>query len=462
MKKISKIVGYCVIALLFAVALSSCKKKAQADPVETTIRVWSFEDEDVWKPIIKSYSQKNKGYSIVYTKQALDDQYENKVLNSILSGQGPDVWAMPNDWVYRHKDKLFPISTAKAITTIGLDKYTPAIKESVFIDNKIYALSPYTEPMIVYYNDEIFKQAVKDFNAGNTGKDNASARQEADKLLDKPPLTWTDFASAAQMLTKKDESGNIELSGVAMGTSDVSISSDILYLLMLQNETKIVADNLKAATFNLPQQTPQDTEDTPGKRALDFYSSFADPASDNFSWDGSLGNEIDAFANGQVAMIFGYDSFRNYFSQKYPNFRYKRAAVPQLTNDYTKSVDYAKFNVFGVTALTAKYTNKPGKCWGLIQLLAGGSASDFNSALNVPSSKINSNTDTKFDDRDTTNPEKISLRTAQSFVKGRYPNEFDQAIKDMIAGVVDGTQDSKTALDLTANNITQILTKETW
>lgn len=461
MKKISKVISYCAIALLFGVALSSCKKNTPADPAETTIRVWSFEDEDVWKPIIKSYSQKNKGYSIVYTKQALDDQYENKVLNSILSGDGPDVWAMPNDWVYRHKDKLLPLSTAKAIQTIGLDKYTPAIKESVFIDNKIYALSPYAEPMIVYYNDEIFKQAIKDFNTENTGKENAAVRAEASKLLDKPPLTWTDFAQAAKMLTKQDESGNIEISGAAMGTSGVSASSDILYLLMLQNETKIVADNLQAATFNLPQQTPKDTEDTPGQRALDFYSSFADAASDNYTWDGSIENEIDAFAEGQVAMIFGYDSLRNYFSQKYPNFRYKRAAVPQLTNDYTKSVDYAKFNVFGVTALTAKYTNKPAKCWGLIQLLAGDSASDFNSALNVPSSKIN-DLEIKFDDRDTANPEKISLRTAQSFIKGRYPNEFDQAVRAMIDGVVDGSEDSKTALDLTANNLTQILTKGSW
>lgn len=467
MKRFTRTFGYILMALFFSVALSGCGKiKTPPDPKLTNILVWSFEDEDVWKPIAKNFASKNKNYSLTYQKQTFDSTYENRVLNAILSNQGPDVWNMPNDWVYRHKDKLFsvPINPSSKDVNVGIGQFNSSVVNSVVFDNQVYALSSYSEPLIVYYNPKIFEQTLSDFNKENSGSDNSEARKEASRLLREVPGTWTDFTLAVNMITKLNSDGGIELSGAGLGTDQISNSADILYLLMLQNETKVVADDLKQASFNLPAGTPKDTSDLPGLRALDFYTSFADPMSENYSWDASIGDNVEAFANGKTAMIFGYSSLQNYFAQKYPDFKFRRTSVPQLTSDSSKIIDYARFNAFGVSAFTNKYygKGKTDKCWELIKLITSGSSySSFNSAQKVYTSQ-KSKGEADFNNRSTSNPDSVELITAKSLVKGRYPTEFDKIIKNSISMVNQSTTDSQTALDTAARDITELLRKESW
>lgn len=457
MKKFLRIGSYIVMLAVFSVALSGCGKTASTNPNAQNVIVWSFEDEDVWKPIAEQFASANKGYTLVYQKQVFDSTYENRVLNSTLSGAGPDVWAMPNDWVFRHKDKLTPMPDTM-VKTIKLDTaYVPAVKQSVFFDNKIYALTPSAEPLMVYYNQKLLDKALDNFNETATSKDQAY-RTRILNLFSEIPSTWTDFIELTKLITQKDAKGNITISGAALGTDKIANSQDILYLLMLQNQTKITSEDVKLATFNLPKETPRDTTDIPGQRALDFYTSFADPASANYSWNSSLGNELDAFASGQVAMIFGYSSLQNTLNQKYPNFAYKRGSIPQLTTEPATFVDYAKFNAFGVSNLSIN----PTQSWNLVQMLATTADTDYNSALHLYTSKKSPSYDISADNRNTNNPEKLELATAQSLVKGRYPVDFDSIIRDAIFAVNNKVQDSKSALDLAANNITELLRKTTW
>ena len=276
MKKIFKFTSYFVLAAFFSVALSGCGKKTTTTTSKNMV-VWSFEDDDAWKTIKKDFEKKNKGYTLTYQKQTLDSDYENKVLNSILSGQGPDVWSMPNDWVYRHKDKLAAMP-ADMLKTFNIDSFVPSVKESVDIDDNIYALSPSAEPLMVYYNPKLFSSTSN--NIQNNSKDKTLIAS-ANKLLQEPPALWTDLVQAANLLTQKDANGNITVSGLAMGTSGITNSADILYLLMLQNSTSIISSDMKLATFNLPKDTSTGSSDIPGKKALEFYTSFSNPASGN-------------------------------------------------------------------------------------------------------------------------------------------------------------------------------------
>jgi len=456
MKKFFKISGYILVAVVFSVALSGCTKKSTStNPNATKVIVWSFEDEDVWKPIQKEFESENKGLEFVYQKEAFDSGYENRVLNSVLSGAGPDVWAMPNDWVYRHKDKLSPMPEKLAVKTDLDNGFVPVIKQSVLFDGKIYALSPSAEPLMIYYNSKLFDAALDEFNDLHKGSDNSDARKRASALLGDVPTNWTDFVEAVKLIDKKD--GNtITRSGVALGTDKISNAADVLYLLMLQNETKIASDNLNLATFNLPKETPRDTNDVPGLRAIEFYTSFATPSHQNYSWNDTLGNDIEAFAAGKVAMIVGYSSLQNVLAQKYPDFRYKKASMPQLTAESDKFVDYAKFTAFGVSSLSLN----PEASWSLVSILTN--SSDYTSALRLYTSKKASSYDITVEARLTSNPEKIELATAQTFNKGRYPLEFDQNILNAIYAVNNGIQDNKSALDLAASNITELLRQVGW
>ena len=453
-KKILKIVSYVLIAGIFSIALSGCgKKTTSTDPNANNVIVWSFESEDSWKSVIRSFESKNKRFKVVYQRQTLTPDYENRVLNSILSTGTPDVWAMPNDWVFRHKEKLAPMPDAMAKTVDMNKTYVPAISESVVFNSKIYALSPSAEPLMVYYNPKLFSKAQDEVGAIK----DPVARKAANVLVQMPPAVWTDFVEASKLLTKKN-GATITQSGVALGTSAISNSIDILSLLMLQNETDIVSSNYKLATFNLPKSTSTGANDIPGKRALEFYTSFANPSSPNYSWNDSLGRDIDAFGTGKAAMIFGYPSLQNTLLQEYPTLKYRKAYAPQVQVDATKIKDFATFNAFGVS----KLSKNTAMGWNLVSALVGDSSSDYNSANKLYTSKKATSYDVSIANRTSGNPEKLSLATADSLVKGRYPVEFDTQMKNAINAVNSGTQNAQTALDFVANQITELLRVDTW
>ncbi|MFA5926696.1 MAG: hypothetical protein WCT32_05695 [Patescibacteria group bacterium] len=468
-KKIGRIAKFSTFAVIFSIALSGCtlpwSKKAAttADPDASTIVVWSFEDEDAWKPIAKTFASTYKGYTLKYEKQILDDGYEGRVLNSILSTTKPDLWAMPSDWVYRHKDKLASAGEDKLGEAVGKQGFTmnstfaKSVKQSVMFNDRIYALAPSAEPLMIYYN-----QGMLDSNLAKIAQDSKidqKTRQRAQELSRNFPTSWTGLSELANLLTEKN-GNNIDISGLAIGTSSLRSSQDILYLLMMQNETKILSDDLKLSTFNLPTQTSSGKDDYPGKRALEFYTSFSNPGSSNYTWNDSLGDEVDAFVNGKVAMIFGYSDFQNYILQKYPSSKisYKKAPAPQLSEQTDKLTDYAKFMAFGVN----RFSKATVMTWRLNYLVATASSSSLNSVNRLYSSQKSTDTDVSLKARTPGNPERISLVTANSLVKGRFPAEFDAIIKNSIDSVNSGRQDSKAAIDLAANDINNLLRKETW
>jgi len=442
--------------MIFMVGLSGCtKKKVATDPNANKLVVWGFEDEDAWKEIAEEFTSKNKGYDIVYKRQILNSEYEIKLLNSILSSEGPDVWEMPNDWIYRHSQKLIPLSE-KDSADINLDSFLPIVKQSVFINNKIYALTTNSQPLVILYNEDLIEKRTDEI-IDSLGQEDA--RDSARSLLNNFPLTWDEFTEYTKLLTKKN-GANIEISGVALGTDKVTFSNDILYLLMYQNGTDIVSDNFELATFNLAKETPKVTTEFPGRRALEFYTSFSNPKSPNYTWNDSLGNNIDAFANGKVATIFAYADTENYLKQKYPAFSYNKAAVPQLySDDPAKITDYAKFYAYGVS----NQTDKPELAWALVKMISGESSSaTLNSSMGYSSSQAIKDQEPALTERDQSNPESIELLTSRTLIKGRYPVDFDNAIKNAITEVNRGVQDSGSALNAAANTITQLLTKNTW
>lgn len=458
--KLIKALSGLLVLVLATTLISGCSSRNAS--TTKTLTIWAFDDEDVWKPIIKE-AQRDvaKGYEINYVKKTLNDSYEDDALNSILSGQGPDVWAMPNDWVYRHKDKLTPMpdSLIKSSKLNLDDQFVPAIKQSSYFDNKIYALSPTVDTLMVYYNEKLFQDTLDEFNASHKGETNAEARKTATKLLSQVPTTWSDFTEASKLISVRSGSG-FSRSGVAMGAANnINSSEDILYALMLQDGTKMTSDDYSLATFNLPQTTSAGANEVPATKALEFYNSFSNSASANYSWNSSMPNNIESFVNGQTAMIFGFESLSNHLAQVYPGFKYKKAPLPQIgtANDIAK--DYASYITFAVP----KLSNFSEAAWQTINLLSTSEASSYANTVQISQSAIQKNFQISLKDREGNNsPGKLQTQTAQTWVKGRYPNEADSAIKTAIENVTVGQQGAQSALDLAASTITTLLRKNTW
>ena len=452
-RKFLRVFGTSVLAVSCALTLTGCSQK-QIVATPKQMVVWGFVDEDVVKPLIVSFSKRNS-VEVKYYKKELGSTYETDALNSILSGQGPDVWAIPNDWVYRHKDMLAPMpeTLVKERKLVMKDTFAdPILKDNVF-DNNIYGMSPTVDVLQIFYNPGLWDAARNNFRKNYNGSD----KDEISAIFNKFPVTWNEFNKIIPYLTIRNGT-TIQQAAAAIGTSNnVTNSNDILSLLMLQNQTKMVADSLDLATFNLPIKNSAGTDVFPGKNALDFFTSYSNPGSANYTWNGSMPNDIDAFVQSKAVMIFGYTALANYIQQVYPKFEISRALVPQV-GDLNPITDYAKYTSYVVPEASPLST----KAWDFVAQLSIDEASSYRSATKELPSKKNTE-DLPLAKRSPNGaPSNSELSTAVTWSKGRYPVEVDNLLKDAINRVVNRSQNSQAALDTSAAAATELLRRKTW
>lgn len=452
---------------LTATMVSGCSNRQQTTSAPTRpFIIWSFEPKDAWTPIGKEIQKKIGDREVKYYKKTMGPNYEKDALNSILSGQGPDIWAIPSQWAYRHKDKLVPVPE-KIAPSIDIDqKYVQSMKQACMIEGKIYCLSPYSDTLMVYYNPTIFEKVKKDYldshpviRNGRTNEDITNQKNEISRveaILTKPPYTWDSFSETSRLLTVKNGT-SISQSGVAMGTSqNVASSVDLLYALMMQNGTSLASNDLKLAAFNLPGEDSTGKQRQPGKNALDFMVSFSNPTSPNYSWNLSMPRDVDAFIEGKVAMIFAYTSLSGYLAQNYPNFKYKTSALPQIGDSQANIVDYASFYTFAVPKLSPYSTI----AWQTISEIS--SSGSLNSSTNQPSSAKKKNFVATLNSRPNDNPLTAQPQTAKTWLKGRYPDEVDNIFKAVIDKTNTEPNNSQAFLDNAAIEVTNLYKRTEW
>ena len=456
MKKILKIVGASCLAIVMALSLTGCDSTTTTSSSNQLV-IWGFVDKDVFSPIIKDFQSQHKGITVKYYQKSLDNNYENDALNSILSGQGPDVWAIPNDWVYRHKDKLAPMPanllTDKKI--VAKDYFADAVMKDNAFDNQIYGLTPTIDILQVYFNPALFDNARSHVNK-TLSESNHDAQQELNKILSNFPITWDEFNKIIPYLTVKNGS-SISVAGAALGTSsNVSYSQDILSLLMLQNQTKMTSDDLSQANFNLPVKNTAGADVYPGRNALDFYSGFSNSGSGIYTWNAGMPSDVEAFVKNQAAIIFGYSNLSTFFHQIYPNFQFQQALMPQV-GDINNIVDYAHYTSYVVPTASPNTA----LAWQFVVSLSTDEASTYRSTTKeIPAKKADSEISLK--NRGGATPSQNQIKTAVSWNKGRYPLGVDSQLRQAIDRINSGAQSSQTSLDTAASNITDLLRKTIW
>lgn len=168
-----------------------------------------------------------------------------------------------------------------------------------------------------------------------------------------PPRDWDSFIEAAQKMTKRDSSGRIIQSGLAIGTSrNISHSADILSFIMLQNGADIINDS--KTEVNLTSER--------AISALSTYASFA--MGETPIWASYLANDLTTFYQGNLAMMFG-PSWRAFdIIESAPQIEFGFAPLPQLPNN--DPVYYSMY--WGDTvSSTTKY---PIEAWNFIKYLS--------------------------------------------------------------------------------------------
>lgn len=322
-KKILLLVTALVVFLLTGLGCKTKEeRKKEAKPQKITLSYWRLWDaSDVFASAIENYEKAHPNVNIEYKKFTYPE-YEKTVVESLAAGKGPDLWSIHNSWVPKHLDKIAPV----AGTILSPDKYQETYVDVLASDfifkNSVYGLAFSVDTLALYYNKDLFNTAG----------------------IAQPPLTWEEFKEDVKKLTKTDELGNITQSGAALGTAkNVNRAVDILYLLMLQNGTRMTDEERTRATFTAKAKTKEGETFLPGPDALIFYTDFANPKKTVYTWNPSMPNSIDAFVDEKAAMTFNYAYQNATIKSKAPRLNYAVAPAPQLEADPQKSVNFANY-----------------------------------------------------------------------------------------------------------------------
>jgi ABC-type glycerol-3-phosphate transport system substrate-binding protein len=323
MKRIQKLahnkLGLAVLVVMF-LAIGCQKSGGKAKPV--TLKIWKpFVDSGQIQPLLSAYQALHSNVQFEYTEKNIEN-YEADLLDALASGNGPDIFSINNSWLPKYLDKTAPAKDTVFTFKDYRDTFVDIVAQNFTKDSKIYGTALSVDSMALYYNKDIL---------GTVG-------------IATPPKTWDELAVDVRQITRQDQTGYFMRSGVAIGTSsNVNRPADILYLLMLQDGVIPWSSDGLSPTFAQGIQKNGNYVNA-GEEALTFYTSFANPASANYTWNARSDYSIDAFANGRAAMLYSYGYARELIEAKAPNLNYDVAPVPQENLD-DPAVNYA--NYFG-------------------------------------------------------------------------------------------------------------------
>ncbi len=280
---------------------------------KATLTYWGlWEEPKTMQIIINDFKKQNPNIDIVYKKQT-PDKYKDRIITRITNNSGtdiPDIFLYHNSWLPTMTSVLAPLPNTVITPEEFKKSYFPVVQNDVVLNGGIYGIPQGIETLSLFVNKEIF-----------------------DAAGIQVPQTWDQFIRSAKALTVKDQTGKIRTAGAAVGTFDnIQHAPDIISLLFLQNGVDLQ---------KLPDYRASIAD------ALIFYTAFT-KESDNV-WDGSMNNSVAAFANGEVAMIFGYSWDIFAMKATNPNVVFEVHPVPNLPG---KNTTVASYWVNGVSSKT--------------------------------------------------------------------------------------------------------------
>ena len=356
------LVGVIVVAVFVTIVLVIRNVGGTASkPV--TLQFWGvFDDHTAFDKVITDFKVQNPSIDVKYQLFTYA-QYESGLVNALAAGTGPDIVMIHNTWLPKHGDLLAPLPATGVPDT--KNPYTLKNFKTDFVDvayqdlvynNQIYGMPLYVDTLGLYYNKDLFN------TAGIT----------------QPPQTWDQVNSDIQLLTKLDKSGNIIQSGFSLGTSqNINRSTDILMAMMLQSGVPMTSTDNTSATFD---------ETVNGQRlgeiALQYYTNFANPRNQDYSWNDTQHYSIDAFTEGTLAMMLGYAHDEPTIVSKAPRLNFAMAPMPQAS--LSSVTNFANYWAVGVTAKSLH----PLESWKFANYLASKEgATTYLNATNRPSAR---------------------------------------------------------------------------
>ena len=343
-------VGLYMLLALFCIAPG--KKGCGEVKTGAELVMWGvFDGEEIWEPITRSFKLRNINTKITY-KQIPFADYEKRLIDAFASGTGPDIFFINNTWLPKFQNKMTPMPQGQGWMTFS--QYRDSLVDVAVSDftrdrQEIYAVPFNIDTLALYYNRDLFNSAG----------------------IAEPPRTWEEFQKNVERLTLIDSAGSVIRSGAAMGTArNINRSTDVMGLLMLQTfgDTPLVDVEGSQTKFTISIGEGGNVF-TPGLESLRFYTDFANPALKSYTWNRDQHYSIDAFVEGNTAMMLNYSHHIETIRSRAPQLSLgiARAPQPQALYDQKKAIDYAGY--FGLAVARTDNERKAAAAWEFLQYM---------------------------------------------------------------------------------------------
>jgi ABC-type glycerol-3-phosphate transport system substrate-binding protein len=329
--------------------------------------MWGVVDDlDAYQPILDDF-RKTHPYVEVQFRRFRLEEYEGELLNALAEDRGPDLFLIHNTWVNKYLPKIAPMpkqvksAVLVASGSQGKDAVyqtvtTPTISlrslknefadvvapnsirnlnvstaaDKQVMEDRVVALPMSVDTLGLYYNKDLLNAAG----------------------IPTPPETWDQFQAQVKKLVKLDANDKIVQAGAGIGTgANVERAPDILSLVMMQNGT-VMTDEAGYPTFTAtPPELEGKRDNPPAFEALGFYTDFANPGKDVYTWNKDMPNSLVAFVQGTSAFFLGYSYELPLIKAQAPKLNLGISKVPQIAG--STEVNFANYWEWAVSKKSA-------------------------------------------------------------------------------------------------------------
>lgn len=354
-----------IVIMLVSMGLG-CKGLSQEEQAlvrPVTLEYWTvFDNVQMLRQFAQEYQQV-RPYVTINIRQIRQAEFDNLFTNALADDIGPDIISVHNQQIRQYQSRLLPAPASVQVARVTVEgtlqkqtvitpetyalptvstiagQYVTAVAQDVIVDNAIYGLPLSFDSMAIYYNKE---------------------------LLDKsgtalPPTTWEEFSNAVKAAVKISQNGDLLQSGVAMGTgNNIDNAFDIVSLLMMQNGVTME----QGGRVILGEQVNRQVNAEPALESLRYYTDFARPTRDFYTWNEQMGNSFNEFARGQTLFYFGYAYDMARIKTQAPQLKLGVIPVPQL--DPNAPVSIANYWVQSVV----RKTDHANEAWDFVRYMS--------------------------------------------------------------------------------------------
>ncbi len=305
-----------IFGFLFLVGLLAfATYKNTGSKVSTVnVTIWGTIDQKIFNSFIdKLKTDQNLVLKFTYTQKSIDT-IDSDILEAIATGHAPDTILIPQELMKRYLDKVNLIPYTSIPERTFKDTFVQEA-ELYFQPSGIFAMPFLIDPLVMYWNRDIFSSAG----------------------IANPPKSWAEFQLLAPQISRSDANANITQSIVSLGEyRNIDNAKALLSTLIIQAGSPIVATDNNGLFHSYLDSNVNSTSSIPAEAALRFFVDFSNPKKSIYSWNRSLPSSKDYFLSGNLATYFGFASEANDLKAKNPNLNFDVTMMPQTVNATSK------------------------------------------------------------------------------------------------------------------------------